>query len=123
MKTLRYTQAMVDEFVHAGYWTDETFYDSYQRNARVIGDREALVDSKYRVTWREATDLVDAIAAEVGRPELVDCRSAGPGESRTVGDGGRLRNEVGWEPQSSAAEGIARTVNWWLRQTEDGRTP
>lgn len=63
MKTLRYTQAMVDEFVHAGYWTDETFYDSYQRNARVIGDREALVDSKYRVTWREATNLVDAIAS------------------------------------------------------------
>lgn len=63
MKTLRYTQAMVDEFVRAGYWTDETFYDSYQRNAREIGDREALVDSKYRVTWREATDLVDAIAS------------------------------------------------------------
>jgi hypothetical protein len=27
MKALRYTQAMVDEFVRAGYWTDETFYD------------------------------------------------------------------------------------------------
>src|ERR1035437_1106598 len=63
MKTLRYTQTMVDEFVRDGYWTDEAFYDSYQRNAREIGDREALVDSKYRVTWREATDLVDAIAS------------------------------------------------------------
>lgn len=62
MKTLRYTQAMVDEFVRDGYWTDETFYDSYARNAREIGDREALVDSKYRVTWRQARELVDAIA-------------------------------------------------------------
>ena len=62
MKTLRYTQTMVDEFVRDGYWTDETFYDAYERNARERGDREALVDSKYRVTWREAHDLVDAIA-------------------------------------------------------------
>ena len=63
MKTLRYTQAMVDEFVRAGYWTAETFYDSYERNAREMGECEALVDSNYRVTWREATELVDAIAS------------------------------------------------------------
>lgn len=63
MKALRYTQAMVDEFVRAGYWTDETFYDSYARNARELPDREALVDSRHRVTWRQACDLVNAIAA------------------------------------------------------------
>ncbi len=63
MKALRYTQAMVDEFVRDGYWTDETFYDSYERNARTIGDKEALVDSRHRVTWRQARDLVDAIAS------------------------------------------------------------
>lgn len=62
MRVLRYTQAMVDEFVRAGYWTDETFYDSYARNARTWPDREALVDSRHRVTWRQACELVDAIA-------------------------------------------------------------
>ncbi|MEN9396846.1 MAG: hypothetical protein RLZ81_1376 [Pseudomonadota bacterium] len=62
MKVLRYTQAMVDEFVRDGYWTNETFYDYYDRNARELGDREALVDSHHRVTWRQARDLVDAIA-------------------------------------------------------------
>lgn len=62
MKVLRYTQAMVDEFVRDGYWTNETFYDSYERNARLFGDQEALVDSHHRVTWRQARDLVDAIA-------------------------------------------------------------
>lgn len=62
MQVLRYTQAMVDEFVRDGYWTDETFYDSYDRNAQSLGDQEALVDSQYRVTWRQARDLVDAIA-------------------------------------------------------------
>jgi non-ribosomal peptide synthetase component E (peptide arylation enzyme) len=64
MKVLRYTQAMVDEFVRDGYWTNETFYDSYDRNARELGDHEALVDSHHRVTWRQARDLVDAIATD-----------------------------------------------------------
>ena len=51
MKVIRYTQPMVDEFVRDGYWTDENFYDFYERNAREIGAKEALVDSTYRVTW------------------------------------------------------------------------
>ena len=62
MKPIRYTQEMVDEFLKEGYWTQELFYDFWERNAREIGDQEALVDSKYRVTWAEAKKLVDAIA-------------------------------------------------------------
>jgi non-ribosomal peptide synthetase component E (peptide arylation enzyme) len=53
---------MVDEFLKDGYWTQELFGDFWERNAREFGDREALVDSKYRVTWAEAKKLVDAIA-------------------------------------------------------------
>jgi len=53
---------MVDEFLKNGYWTRELFYDFWDRNAREFGDQEALVDSKYRVTWAEAKKLVDAIA-------------------------------------------------------------
>ena len=63
MKPIRYTKQMVDEFVKNGYWTQELFYDFYDRNAREQGDREALVDSKHRVTWAEAKRLTDAIAA------------------------------------------------------------
>lgn len=63
MRVIRYTQPMVDEFVRDGYWTNQTFYDFYERNAREFGDREALVDSKYRVTWSEAKQQVDAIAS------------------------------------------------------------
>jgi non-ribosomal peptide synthetase component E (peptide arylation enzyme) len=62
MKPIRYTQAMIDEFKAAGYWTDETFFDFYQRNAAQRGDVEALVDSQYRVTWSQAKDLINAIA-------------------------------------------------------------
>ncbi|RJR19593.1 MAG: o-succinylbenzoate--CoA ligase [Desulfobacteraceae bacterium] len=73
MKPIRYTEKMVGEFLAKGYWTKETFYDFYDRNARTIGDREALVDSRYRVTWAEAKRLVDAIAvswAEMGIPKF-----------------------------------------------------
>jgi len=62
VKPIRYKQEMVDEFLSDGYWTHELFYDFWQRNAREFGDQEALVDSKYRVTWAEAKNLVDAIA-------------------------------------------------------------
>lgn len=63
MKVIRYNQPMVDEFVREGYWTDESFYDFYERNARESGTREALVDSKHRVTWSQARELVDSIAS------------------------------------------------------------
>jgi 2,3-dihydroxybenzoate-AMP ligase len=62
VKPIRYKHEMVDEFLKEGYWTRELFYDFWERNAREYGDREALVDSKYRVTWAEAKKLVDAIA-------------------------------------------------------------
>ena len=62
MKPIRYKKEMVDEFIRDGYWTRETFYDFWDRNAQKYGDREALVDSKYRLTWAEAKHLIDAIA-------------------------------------------------------------
>ena len=62
MKPIRYRKEMIDEFIRDGYWTRETFYDFWDRNAREYGDSEALVDSKYRLTWRQAKKLVDAIA-------------------------------------------------------------
>jgi 2,3-dihydroxybenzoate-AMP ligase len=73
VKPIRYQQEMVDEFVKNGHWTQELFSDFWERNAREYGDREALVDSKYRVTWAEAKQLVDAIAVtwvEMGIPKF-----------------------------------------------------
>ena len=62
MKPIRYTKEMTDEFLNDGYWTKETFYDFWEKNSREIPDQEALVDSKYRLTWKEAVKLVDAMA-------------------------------------------------------------
>ncbi len=72
MKPIRYKDAMIQEFLKDGFWTKETFYDFYDNNAREMGGQEALVDSKYRVTWTEAKRLIDAIAmawVEEGLPK------------------------------------------------------
>jgi len=62
VKPIRYTKEMIDEFLNDGYWTQETFYDFWAKNAREIPDQEALVDSKYRLTWKQAVERVDAMA-------------------------------------------------------------
>jgi non-ribosomal peptide synthetase component E (peptide arylation enzyme) len=62
LKPIRYKEKMINEFVEDGHWTQELFYDFWDRNAREFGDREALVDSKHRITWAEAKKLVDAMA-------------------------------------------------------------
>lgn len=53
---------MTDEFIRDGYWTQETFFDFWERNAEKISDQEALVDSKYRLTWKDAVNIVNALA-------------------------------------------------------------
>lgn len=63
MRVIRYSDEMIDEFQADGYWTTETFYDFWEKNARELGDREALVDSRYRITWGQALPLVNSIAA------------------------------------------------------------
>jgi 2,3-dihydroxybenzoate-AMP ligase len=63
VKPIRYKTEMTDEFLNDGFWTKETFYDFWAKNAQEIPDQEALVDSKYRLTWKEAVELVDAMAA------------------------------------------------------------
>jgi non-ribosomal peptide synthetase component E (peptide arylation enzyme) len=72
LKPIRYKDKMIKEFLDDGYWTEELFYDFWDRNAKEFGDQEALVDSKYRLTWAEAKKLVDAMAiswVEMGLPK------------------------------------------------------
>jgi len=63
MRVIRYTDEMISEFQADGHWTKETFYDFWQNNAENLTDREALVDSQYRITWGQALPLVNSIAA------------------------------------------------------------
>ncbi|MCX5816896.1 MAG: AMP-binding protein [Proteobacteria bacterium] len=62
MRPIRYTDEMISEFKRDGYWTDEVFSDFWRRNALEYGDNEALVDSTYRVTWKQAWRLLNNLA-------------------------------------------------------------
>jgi len=60
-------------------------------------------------------DLIEAIAAATGRPELVrlGARTSGVEPARLTAQVARLRDEVGWSPSISLDEGARRTVAWW----------
>jgi len=61
-------------------------------------------------------ELVQAIAAAAGRPELVrlGALAANPAEpQRLTAEVRRLREEVGWTPTAGLREGVERTVDWW----------
>jgi nucleoside-diphosphate-sugar epimerase len=63
-------------------------------------------------------DLVTALAAAAGRPELVQLSALPrrPGDpERLTADVRRLREEVGWSASVGVQEGAARTVGWWGR--------
>jgi len=75
-KATRSTQDMVDEYMSQGYWTGETTTELWDRNAELYGDKEALVDSRKRLTWGEIKQQSDNIALsllEMGfqRDELI----------------------------------------------------
>jgi nucleoside-diphosphate-sugar epimerase len=60
--------------------------------------------------------LIEKIALEIGRPELLrlGARAAAEGEpALLVPNVRRLREEVGWRPRLSLAEGLTDTINWW----------
>jgi nucleoside-diphosphate-sugar epimerase len=61
-------------------------------------------------------DVVSAIAAAAGHPELVRSGAlpADPHEPEELtADVRRLREEVGWSPSLDLREGAERTVRWW----------
>jgi len=61
-------------------------------------------------------DVVAAVAAAAGRPELVrwGALPQRPGDPPVLeADVSRLVDEVGWRPSVPLEEGIERTVEWW----------
>jgi len=59
----RLTSHMIDEFTRSGDWRQETFYDFLSRCVAAHPEREAIVDPKTRVTYRQLQDNVDRTAA------------------------------------------------------------
>lgn len=72
----RYTAELTAEYTSKGYWRPINFSQFWERNAILFPDKEALVDSRTRLTWAQAMRLIDRIAlglVELGikRDELV----------------------------------------------------
>ncbi|UCG65602.1 MAG: AMP-binding protein, partial [Deltaproteobacteria bacterium] len=61
-KPTRYTPEVFEEYTKKGYWGPITPSDIWNRNARDYPDKEAIVDSKSRLTWREANQWIDRLA-------------------------------------------------------------
>lgn len=63
-------------------------------------------------------DLIEAIAAAAGRPELVrlGARPSANEPASLTAEVSRLRDEVGWSPSISLDEAAERTVAWWRAQ-------
>ncbi len=61
-KPTRYTPEMEKEYLGKGYWTRTTFAEVWDRNAREFPDKEAVVDSRTRITWGQAKVWIDRLA-------------------------------------------------------------
>lgn len=71
------------------------------------------------VTINELVDIIaDAAGKEIGRNHDL---SKPQGVRGRNSDNDRLREVLGWEPEISLEEGIARTYRWIERQVEESR--
>ena len=61
-KPTRYTQELIAEYTQKGYWNSISLSELWDRNARAHTQREAIVDSRTRLTWGEAKQWIDRIA-------------------------------------------------------------
>lgn len=58
---------MMDEYLARGYWVKESIADLWDRNAQMIPDKEALIDSRGRLSWADVKHRSDNIALELLR--------------------------------------------------------
>lgn len=63
VKPTRFTSEIVEEYISKGYWNhEESVSDIWLRNARNIPDREAIVDSRHRLTWEQVGKWIERLA-------------------------------------------------------------
>jgi non-ribosomal peptide synthetase component E (peptide arylation enzyme) len=67
---------MISRYSEGGFWRKETFYDLLGERVAMHPDREAIVDSRTRVTYRQLKDGIDRAAAflksqGIGRGDVV----------------------------------------------------
>ena len=59
----RYTKELINEYISKGYWDPNLVCaDFVEQCARDYPDKEAVIDSRARLTWREVNEQTDLIA-------------------------------------------------------------
>lgn len=61
-KPNRYTPEMIEKYTTEGYWEPRTFSDLWDQSAMDYPNKEAVVDSKTRLTWGQAKQWIDRLA-------------------------------------------------------------
>ncbi|MDP2719519.1 MAG: class I adenylate-forming enzyme family protein [Dehalococcoidia bacterium] len=89
MKPVRYTKTLVNKYLREGFWTNDTIESFWEKNAALFPEKEAIVDSTRRLTWRQAKDEIDILAAGsvamgIARDEVVVGQVANIIESVTL---------------------------------------
>lgn len=56
-----YTQEMINAYVERGYWTRDLTVNFWEKNAVLYPDKEAISDSKFRMTWSEGLRTIDRL--------------------------------------------------------------
>src|SRR3990172_4201178 len=62
MKPERYTDEMVGRYTRMGYWGRPATAALWDRHAALVPDREALADSRVRLTWADVKSWTDRVA-------------------------------------------------------------
>jgi len=57
-----YKKEIPEEYMEKGYWKLPSLSEMWDRNARDYPDKEAIVDSRTRLTWGEAKKWIDRMA-------------------------------------------------------------
>jgi non-ribosomal peptide synthetase component E (peptide arylation enzyme) len=67
MKPTLFSPQLVKEYREKGYWDSTTWVDLWERMAEKFPDREALVDSRMRLTWAKTIEISDRMANSLSR--------------------------------------------------------
>ncbi len=101
---------------------DYTYIDDIV--AGVLSAYERTPDFGYRV-WNlggnhpvRLDEMIDTVAQAVGKKPVIDRKPMQPGDvERTFADLSRSSSELGYEPKTAFADGIARQVEWYRAET------
>ena len=65
VRPTRFTEAMFQEYISKGMWTDETTPKIWERNVKLFPEKEAFVDRGRRLTWSHIKTMSDRLAVNL----------------------------------------------------------